>query len=61
MSDSSAEVPSPGATARRPSLSLPRPPAVLRSAFVSLRQAFANDGIRRLGITWMLGIAADSA
>src|SRR6185369_12770893 len=61
MSDSSAEIPSPGATARRPSLSLPRIPAVLRTAFVNLRQAFANDGIRRLGITWMLGIAADSA
>jgi MFS family permease len=30
----------------------------MRSA---LRQALANDGIRRLGISWMLGIAADSA
>ncbi len=27
----------------------------------ALRQAWANDGIRRLGISWMLGIAADSA
>jgi MFS family permease len=26
-----------------------------------LREAFANDGIRRLGISWMLGIAADGA
>ena len=61
MSDSSAEIPSTGATAGRPRLSLPRIPAVLRTALVNLRQAFANDGIRRLGITWMLGIAADSA
>jgi MFS family permease len=61
MSDSSAEIPSTGATAGRPRLSLPRTPAVLRTVLVNLRQAFANDGIRRLGITWMLGIAADSA
>ena len=27
----------------------------------ALRQALANDGIRRLGISWTLGIAADSA
>ena len=33
----------------------------LRAALASLRQALANDGIRRLGISWTLGIAADSA
>jgi MFS family permease len=33
----------------------------LRSIWSALRQAFANDGIRRLGISWMLGIAADGA
>ncbi|MEA2609049.1 MAG: hypothetical protein QOJ75_1292, partial [Chloroflexota bacterium] len=37
------------------------PSRVLRSALTSLRQALANDGIRRLGISWTLGIAADSA
>ncbi len=36
-------------------------PAVLRSAVAALRPALANDGIRRLGISWTLGIAADSA
>ena len=36
-------------------------PAALRSAVAAFRQAFANDGIRRLGVSWMLGIAADSA
>jgi MFS family permease len=61
MSDSSAEIPSSGATARRPGVSLPRTPAVLRTVVANLRQALANDGIRRLGLTWMLGIAADSA
>src|SRR5919107_5931800 len=33
----------------------------VRSARTSLRQALGNDGIRRLGLAWMLGIAADSA
>lgn len=36
-------------------------PQALRSALAALRQAFANDGIRRLGISWMLGVAADTA
>jgi MFS family permease len=40
------------------SLSVPGP---LRSAVAAFRQAFGNDGIRRLGISWMLGIAADGA
>ncbi len=34
---------------------------MLRSALAALRPALANDGIRRLGISWTLGIAADSA
>jgi predicted transcriptional regulator with HTH domain len=33
----------------------------LRSIVAALREAFANDGIRRLGISWMLGVAADAA
>ena len=33
----------------------------LRSSFASLREALSNDGIRRLEIAWMLGIAADTA
>jgi hypothetical protein len=40
---------------------LPEVPAQLRSAADALRQALANEGIRRLGISWTLGIAADSA
>ncbi|HEX2754482.1 MAG TPA: MFS transporter, partial [Candidatus Limnocylindrales bacterium] len=40
---------------------MPEAPAALRSAFSALRQALANDGIRRLGISWTLGVAADSA
>jgi MFS family permease len=48
-------------TPPRPRLELPAAPGVLRSAVAALRQAFANDGIRRLGISWMVGIAADGA
>ena len=33
----------------------------VRSSFGALREAFANDGIRRLGISWTLGVAADAA
>ncbi len=40
---------------------LPEAPAELRSALAALRPALANDGIRRLGISWTLGVAADSA
>jgi MFS family permease len=40
---------------------MPDAPEALRSAIAALRQALANDGIRRLGFSWMLGIAADSA
>jgi len=39
----------------------PRAPGALRSAIGALRQALGNDGIRRLGISWMLGIAAEGA
>jgi MFS family permease len=42
-------------------LTMPEAPAVLRFALAALRPALANDGIRRLGISWTLGIAADSA
>jgi hypothetical protein len=40
---------------------MPEARQALRSALAALRQAFANDGIRRLGVSWMLGIAADTA
>jgi hypothetical protein len=40
---------------------MPEVPQALRSAVAALRQALANDGIRRLGISWMMGVAADSA
>lgn len=36
-------------------------PNALRSALAALREALSNDAIRRLGISWMVGIAADSA
>jgi MFS family permease len=39
---------------------MPEGRQALRSALAALRQAFANDGIRRLGISWMLGVAADT-
>jgi MFS family permease len=45
----------------RPPSRLPEAPVALRSAAASLHQALANDGIRRLGISWTLGIAADTA
>lgn len=32
-----------------------------RSAVAAVREAFANDGIRRLGISWTIGIGADAA
>jgi MFS family permease len=35
--------------------------AGVRSAVAAVRAAFANDGIRRLGISWTFGIAADAA
>src|SRR6478672_12567240 len=39
---------------------MPEGRQALQSALAALRQAFANDGIRRLGISWMLGVAADT-
>ena len=40
---------------------MPDSSRAIRSALAALRVALANDGIRRLGLSWMLGIAADSA
>lgn len=40
---------------------MPRARRALRTTIAALRQALANDGIRRLGISWTLGIAADAA
>jgi MFS family permease len=39
---------------------MPEVRQALRSALAAVRQASANDGIRRLGISWMLGVAADT-
>jgi hypothetical protein len=50
------EAPSSGTRSRLRAL-----PLALRAARANLRQALANDGIRRLGITWTLGVAADAA
>src|SRR3954453_8108699 len=61
MSDSPAEISPTEGAARRARFRAPPAPAVIRTAAANLRQAFANDGIRRLGITWMLGGAADAA
>jgi len=33
----------------------------VKNALANLRQALANDGIRRLGISWTLGVGADTA
>ena len=33
----------------------------IRAAVAALREALANDGIRRLEIVWSLGIGADAA
>ena len=37
------------------------PVQAIRSSSAALRVAIANDGIRRLGLSWMLGVAADTA
>jgi MFS family permease len=61
MSDGPASI-APAEPARTPPrIPLPAITLAIRSALAALRQAFANDGIRRLGISWMLGIAADGA
>jgi MFS family permease len=36
-------------------------PSALRAALAALREALSNDAIRRLGLSWMVGIAADAA
>jgi MFS family permease len=51
----------PAEATPRARLRLPAVGGAVRSIISALRQAFANDGIRRLGISWMLGIAADGA
>jgi hypothetical protein len=40
---------------------MPEVRQAFRSAIASSRKAFANDGIRRLGISFALGVAADTA
>ena len=40
---------------------MPRLLRPVRSLLAALREALANDGIRRLAISWALGIAADTA
>jgi MFS family permease len=61
MSDGPAFI-APAEPARpSPRIRVPAVAIAIRSAVAALRKAFANDGIRRLGISWMLGIAADGA
>ena len=61
MSDSPASI-SPAEAAPRPVRArIPDAGPALRSVLAALRQALANDGIRRLGISWTLGVAADAA
>jgi MFS family permease len=61
MADRPASISPPAAAPPRPRLRLGAIGSALGSIVAALRQAFANDGIRRLGISWMLGIAADGA
>ena len=61
MADRPVSVAPAEAAPRRPRVRLSAVAPALRSIVAALRQAFANDGIRRLGISWMLGIAADAA
>lgn len=61
MVDRPAPISPTEATPGRTRVRLPAAPPAFRSAVASLRQALSNDGIRRLGISWTLGIAADSA
>ena len=51
----------PASLAGRPRAGLRAVTSALGSARASLAQALGNDGIRRLGLAWMLGIAADAA
>jgi MFS family permease len=53
--------PEPAERAPVPEAEEQRSRGALRSAIGALRQALGNDGLRRLGISWMLGIAADGA
>jgi MFS family permease len=57
--------PAPTPSAASPTTSPPtdRPSGVraVRSTLDAVRRALANDGIRRLGISWTVGIAADAA
>lgn len=61
MPDDPASISPPEATSRRPRASAPGGLAAVRSALVAVRRALDNDGIRRLGISWTIGIAADAA
>ncbi len=61
MTDARAATPAldPGVPPRQPLIAAAR--SRLFEARAALRQALGNDGIRRLGFAWMLGIAADAA
>ena len=61
MSDVPVSNPSAQATLRAASADERRDPGPARAALGALREALANDGIRRLGISWTLGVAADTA
>jgi len=61
VSERPASIPPVERPASRLPAALRVAPGPLRSAVTAFRQAFANDGIRRLAIAWMVGIAADAA
>lgn len=58
--DPPAPADDPPAPATKPARPKRDPLAGVRSAVAAVREAFANDGIRRLGISWTIGIAADA-
>ncbi|MEO5939414.1 MAG: MFS transporter [Candidatus Limnocylindrales bacterium] len=61
MPADAAPIPPVDPPARRPRPAGRDLVAGARSAVTAVGEAFANDGIRRLGISWTIGIAADAA
>ena len=65
MPDDPASISPAAATPPRPPPDRPTGLAVVgasvKAAVAAVRQALANDGIRRLGFSWTIGIAADAA
>jgi hypothetical protein len=59
--DDPVVAPAPDGATSRPHRAQPGVVIAMRSAVSAVRQALASDGIRRLGISWTIGIAADAA